>query len=197
MKRFFLFIALVLCTMSANAEKIVGTYKMAEMPREIEAAFDDNGALHVFVEVLGENENDKVMILISGENDLNQFISKLEYCKEKFKEWEKVAKTNNVTDYSKEFDVTFPDIEIYWWGEEWFSTFSRNYLKPLFFVGSDGKASFGASGKVKDWFNEDIDQQWYLILKSESEFDELIDALNPEKIKSELNKNENVDDLFQ
>lgn len=197
MKRFFLFIALVLCTMSANAEKIVGTYKMAEMPREIEAAFDDNGALDVYVEVLGENENDKVMILISGENDLNQFISKLEYCKEKFKEWEKVAKTNNVTDYSKEFDVTFPDIEIYWWGEEWFSTFSRNYLKPLFFVGSDGKASFGASGKVKDWFNEDIDQQWYLILKSESEFDELIDALNPEKIKSELNKNENVDDLFQ
>ena len=40
MKRVILFIALILCTMSANAEKVVGTYTMAEMPREIEAAFD-------------------------------------------------------------------------------------------------------------------------------------------------------------
>ena len=70
-------------------------------------------------------------------------------------------------------------------------------MKPLFLVGSDGKASFGAGGKAQDWDNEYIDQQWYLILISESEFDGLIDALNPEKIKSELNKNVNADALFQ
>ena len=197
MKRVILFIALILCTMSANAEKVVGTYTMAEMPREIEAAFDNKGALNVYVEVLGEYKNDKVMIRISGENDLNQFISKLKSCKAKFIEWKKVAQTNNVTDYSKPFDITFPNVEIYWRGSEWFSTYKRDHLKPLFLVGSDGKASFGAGGKAKDWDNEYIDQQWYLILISESEFDGLIDALNPEKIKSELNKNVNADALFQ
>ncbi len=198
MKKFMLFIAFALCTMAANAEKVVGTYKMGGMSREIEASCNNDGSLKkIYIEVLGEYKNDKVFICISGEDDLNQFISKLTYCKEKYVEWGNVAKDNNITDYTKPFDVTFPNIELYWRGSEWFSTYKRNHLKPLFMVSSDGKTSLGAGGKAKHWDNEYIDQRWYLILISEAEFDGLINALSPEKIKSELNKNENADALFQ
>lgn len=197
MKKIVLFIVFALFAITAHAEKVVGTYTMGGMSKDIEAAFDSKGELNVYVEVLGEYKNDKVMIRISGEKDLNLFISKLKYCKEKYVEWSKVAKDNNVKDYTKEFDATFPNVEIYWLGSKWYSTYKRNHLKPLFMVGSDGDATLGAGGKAKHWDNEYIDQQWYLILISASEFDGLINALSPEKIKSELNKNENADALFQ
>ena len=197
MRKFILFVVFALFAITANAEKVVGTYTMAGMPMDIEAAFDSKGELNVYVEVMGEYKNDKVMIRINGEKDLDLFISKLQYCKEKYVEWSKVAKDNNVKDYSKEFDVTFPNVEIYWLGAKWYSTYKRNHLKPLFLVGSEGDATLGAGGKAKHWDNEYIDQQWYLILISASEFDGLISALNPAKIKSELNKNDNADALFQ
>lgn len=197
MKKIMWLIAFAMCSLGVNAEKVVGTYTMGEMSREIQASFDHKGSLSVFVEVLGEYKNDKVFICISGEDDLNQFISGLQYCKNKYIEWGIVAKENNVTDYTKPFDAVFPKVEIYWRGSEWFSTYKRNHLKPLFMVSSEGKVSLGAGGKAKHWDNEYIDQQWYLILISASEFDGLINALNPEKIKAVLNKNENADALFQ
>ena len=198
MKKFMWLIAFALCSLGANAEKVVGTYTMGGMSREIEASSNNDGSLKkIYIEVLGEYKNDKVYICISGEDELNQFISKLTFCKEKYIEWGKVAEDNSITDYTKPFDATFPSTEIYWRGSEWFSTYKRNYLTPIFMVSSEGKASLGAGGKAKHWDNEYIDQQWYLILISASEFDGLINALNPEKIKAVLNKNENADALFQ
>lgn len=197
MKKVVLFIVSMLMATTVFAEKVVGTYTMAETSKDIEAAFDNKGVLKVFIEVLGEYKNDKVMIKIDGEQDLNEFIAQLKYCKAKFIEWDKVAKANNVTDYTKKYDVTFPNIEVWWRGSKWFSTFKRNLFKPIFMVGDDGKSSFGVGGKATDWDNEYIDQQWYLILMSSAEFDSLINALNPEKIKSALKQGENADALFQ
>lgn len=196
MKKNVLFIMLALFATIVHAEKVVGTYTMAKMQKNIEAAYDSKGVLNVYIEVLGEYENDEVMIRINGEKDLIQFISKLEYCKTKFVEWEKVARDNNVTDFKKQFDVTFPKVEIYWRSSKWYSTFKGNYLKPLFLVTNED-VSFGAGGTAKHWDNEYIDQEWYLLLVSVSEIEGLIDALNPEKIKLELNKSENTDELFQ
>lgn len=198
MKKMMLFIVFALCVRSVNAEKVVGTYTMGKMSWEIQASIDSKGTLDVFVGVLGERDNDKVFINISGEENVNLFISALIYCKEKYIEWAKVAKDNNVTDYTKPFDVTFPKVEIYWRGSEWFSTYKKDHLNPsLFMVKKDGESAFITGGKAKHWDNEYIDQQWYLILTSVSEFDSLINALTPEKIKSELNKNENLGALFQ
>lgn len=196
MKRIVLFVALVMLATSAYAEKVVGTYTCAETQKNIEAYIDDKGVLKVFVEVLGEYQRDKVMIKIDGENDINKFIAQLKYCKEKFIEWEKVAKTNNIKDFKKNFDVTFPNVEIWWRGSEWFSSYKRNFIKPLFIV-NDGKASFGAGGEATDWNNEYIDQDFYLILISTAEFDSLIKALNPQTIKNVLNQDTQADALFQ
>lgn len=197
MRKILLFIVFVLTFTTALAEKVVGSYTMAETQKKIEATFNNKGALVVFIEVLGKYKNDKVMIEVKGEDDLNQFISQLKYCKEKFVEWAKVAKENNVTDYKKNFDVTFPNVVIWWRGTEWYSSYKRNFIKPLFFVDDNGGVSFGTGGKATDWDNEYIDQDWYLIFVSESEFDSLIDALNPVKIKSVLKQDANTDVLFQ
>lgn len=197
MKKLLLFIVFTLFAITANAEKVVGAYSVGGTARDIEATFNSEGELIVFVEIVGEYERDKVMIRISGERDLNLFIDKLKHCKEKYVEWSKVAKDNKVKDYRKGFDVTFPNVEIYWLGSKWYSTYQQNYIKPTFMVLSDGDTAFIAGGKAKHWNNEYIDQKWYLILTTGSDFDSLIGALSPEKIKSELNKTVNTDALFQ
>lgn len=197
MKKVLLFITFVVISTSAFAEKVVGSYTMAGIQKDVEATFDNLGDLRVYIEILGAYKNDKVMIEIEGERDLNLFISQLRYCKTKFTEWVKVAKENNITGYQKEFDVVFPKVEIWWIGTKWYSSYKRDFIKPIFLVGDNGEASFGVGGVATDWDNEYIDQKWYLILISPSEFDSLIEALNPDKIKSALIQNANADALFQ
>lgn len=197
MKKILLLMALMMSSAFAFAEQVVGSYTMGGSPREIEAFIDKKGVLKVFIEIEGEYRHDKVMIKIDGESDLNRFVSQLKYCKGKFIEWKKVAQENNVTDYRKKLDVIFPKVEIWWLGNEWYSSYKRGFIEPLFLVGSDGDAVLVAGGKAKDWDNEYIDQKWYLIFMSESEIDSLIEALNPTKIKEALNQTSNNDALFQ
>lgn len=196
MKRIVLLIALALLTTAAYAEKVVGSYTLCEEQKNLEAYIDDRGVLKVFVEVTGEYTNDKVMIKIDGESDINKFINQLKYCKTKYVEWSDVAKNNNVTDFTKDIDVTFPNVEIWWRGSEWFSSHKRNFIKPRFYVDKNGKAAIITGGEATDWDNEYIDQKWYMFLISTEEIDSLINALNPEKIKNVLNQDKNADSLF-
>ena len=195
MKKILLLIAFTLLTTSMYAEKIVATYTMSNTKRNVEAGIDDNGALNVFIQVVGEN-SDYVMIRLTGESDIRQFISKLTYCKNKFVEWEQVAKQNKVFEYKKYMDVTFPDVEVWWVGLEWYSSYKKNFIKPIFLVNS-GQAGFGTNGRATHWANEFIDQGFYILFESASEIQSLINALNIPKIKNELNKDIQTDALFR
>ena len=90
-KRILSLIAFTLLTTSMYAEKIVATYTLSGTRRNVEAGIDSNGALNVFIQVVGE-DSDHVMIRVEGEEDIKRFRAQLAYCKEKFIEWEQVAK---------------------------------------------------------------------------------------------------------
>ena len=98
MKKILLLIAFTLLTSSMYAEKIVATYTMSGTKRNVEAGIDDNGALNVFIQVVGET-SEYVMIRVEGEEDIKRFRTQLAYCKSKFIEWEQVAKQNKVSDF--------------------------------------------------------------------------------------------------
>jgi hypothetical protein len=177
------------------AEKIVATYTLSGTRRNVEAGIDSNGALNVFIQVVGE-DSDYVMIRVEGEENIKRFRSQLAYCKEKFIEWEQVAKRNNVSDFKKEIDARFPNVEVWWVGLEWYSTNKKNFIKPLFLV-NDGDASFGATGDAFHWANEFIFQEFYILFETANEIQSLIDALNITKIKSVLKRDIETDALFQ
>ena len=195
MKKFLLLIAFSLLTTSVYAEKIVATYTMSGTKRNIEAGIDNKGALNVFIQVVGE-DSDYVMIRVTGEEDIRRFISQLTYCKNKFIEWEQVAKRNNISNFKKEIDATFPNVEIWWVGLEWYSSYKKNFIKPLFLV-NDGDASFGATGAATHWKNEFINQSFYILFETAYEAQSLINALDIAKIKSILNQDAQINALFQ
>ena len=195
MKKFLLIIVFTLLTTSMYAEKIVATYTLSGTKRNIEAGIDDNGALNVFIQVVGEY-SDYVMIRVTGEGDINRFKNQLAYCKNKFIEWEQVAKNNKVSNFKKEINATFPNVEIWWVGLEWYSSFKKNFIKPLFLV-NDGDASFGAYGAAEHWQNDFITQSFYILFETPAEVQSLIDALNIPKIKNSLQRDRETDALFR
>ena len=195
MKKILLLIAFTLLTTSSYAEKIVATFTMSGTKRNIEAGIDNKGALNVFIQVVGEY-SDYVMIRIEGEEDIKRFIAQLTYCKNKFVEWEQVAKSNNVYDFKKEIDATFPSVEVWWVGLEWYSSHKKNFIKPLFLV-NNGDAAFGTTGAATHWNNEFIDQTFFILFETANEVQSLINALNITKIKSILNQEAQTNALFQ
>lgn len=195
MKKILFLIAFTLLTTSMYAEKIVATYTLSGTKRNIEAGIDNKGALNVFIQVVGE-DSDYVMIRVAGESDINKFRSQLAFCKNKFIEWEQVAKSNKISDFKKEINATFPNVEVWWVGLEWYSSHKNNYIKPLFLV-NHGDASFGAYGAVKHWNNEFITQAFYILFETAHEIQSLIDALDITKIKEVLKRDMETDALFQ
>ena len=195
MKRIVLLIAFTLLTTSMYAEKIVGTFTMSGATRNIEAGIGSNGALNVFIQVVGEY-SEYVMIRVEGEEDIRRFRTQLIHCKNKFIEWEQVAKSNKVYNIKKGIDVTFPNVEVWWVGLEWYSSYKNNFIKPIFLV-NDGDASFGTYGTATHWKNEFITQAFYVLFETANEIQSLIDALNISKIKSSLNQDIQTDALFK
>ena len=195
MKKILLFIAFSLLTTSMYAEKIVATFTMSGTKRNIEAGIDSKGDLNVFIQVVGE-DCEYVLVRVEGEEDIKKFRSQLEYCKNKFIEWEQVAKRNNVSNFKKEIDATFPNVEVWWVGLEWYSSNKKNFIKPLFLV-NDGDASFGATGAATHWNNGFITQSFYILFETPAEVQSLIDALNISKIKSSLDRDAETDALFR
>ena len=195
MKKILLLIAFALLATSVYAEKIVATYTMSGTQRNIEAGIDSKGALNVFIQVVGEN-SEYVMIRVEGEEDIKRFISQLAYCKNKFVEWEQVAKSNNVSDFKKEIDATFPNVEVWWVGLEWYSSDKKNFIKPIFLV-NGGDAAFGTTGAATHWNNEFISQTFYILFETANEVQSLINALDISKIKSILNQEAQTNALFK
>ena len=195
MKKILLLIVFSLLTTNIYAEKIVATYTMSGTKRNIEAGIDSKGALNIFIQVVGEY-SDYVMIRVTGEEDIKRFITQLTYCKNKFIEWEQVAKRNNVSDFKKEIDATFPSVEVWWVGLEWYSSNKKNFIKPLFLV-NNGDASFGATGAATHWCNSFITQSFYILFETAYEAQTLINALDIAKIKYMLRQDAQTNALFK
>lgn len=198
MKKIAMLLAFALLATAAHAEKVVGKFIMAGQEKTVEADITDEGKLIVYFDVLGENDWDKVMMSVTGDSDICAFIEKLQYCKSKFIEWKQVARDNDIVDFKKRFDVTFPNVELWWKGyDDWYSSLSEDYMKPLFNVSDDGDVAFIAGGTVEDWDNMFVDQKWLIVICNESEFDSLINALDPVRIRSKLASDVERDNLFQ
>ena len=198
MKKLLLVFALFFAATSVSAQEFDYDYfyNLATEERyELEVSLDeDDNIEHIFIEVDGETY-DQVYIKVKAEQ-LNAFHSALRKVKSKFLEWEQVAKDNGVTDFEKEIEVDFPELEAYWYcDDDWKDSFSSEpYV--LFVVNEEGDSYVGIGDYVEDWEDDSYSETYFFILSYEVDFDDLINKTTISYIRQKINEI-NVDSLFQ
>ena len=198
MKKLLLVFALFFAATSVSAQEFDYDYfyNLATEERyELEVSLDeDDNIEHIFIEVDGETY-DQVYIKIKAEQ-LNAFHSALRKVKSKFLEWEQVAKDNGVTDFEKEIEVDFPELEAYWYcDDDWKDSFSSEpYV--LFVVDEEGDSYVGIGDYVEEWEDDSYSETYFFILSYEVDFDDLINKTSLNYIRQKINEI-NVDSLFQ
>ena len=198
MKKLLLVFALFFAAISVSAQEFDYDYfyNLATEERyELEVSLDeDDNIEHIFIEVDGETY-DQVYIKVKAEQ-LNAFHSALRKVKSKFLEWEQVAKDNGVTDFEKEIEVDFPELEAYWYcDDDWKDSFSSEpYV--LFVVNEEGDSYVGIGDYVEDWEDDSYSETYFFILSYEVDFDDLINKTSLNYIRQKINEI-NVDSLFQ
>ena len=198
MKKLLLVFALFFAATSVSAQEFDYDYfyNLATEERyELEVSLDeDDNIEHIFIEVDGETY-DQVYIKVKAEQ-LNAFHSALRKVKSKFLEWEQVAKDNGVTDFEKEIEVDFPELEAYWYcDDDWKDSFSSEpYV--LFVVDEEGDSYVGIGDYVEDWEDDSYSETYFFILSYGVDFDDLINKTSLNYIRQKINEI-NVDSLFQ
>lgn len=195
MKRIII-IAMLFTNLVAMAQEKIGSYTSSftfQKPEfDVRAKQLEKDKFDYYISVLGENLTDDVNLRLSSEN-AEKFVEAMQICKEKFIEWEKTAKDNNVTDMLKEFPVTLPPIDVAWHSSKWWFSFNHIFT-PTFIVFKDGGCAFALSSKVTASSNKYIDKEFFLILKSQDEFDSLIKNIDNEVVIRHFSEKQNVKD---
>lgn len=90
-----------------------------------------------FVDMQAPNEQQHVQIKLSSSN-LDAFVRSLQSVKKEYQEWSKVAQDNKIASFSKKFNSTFFDKELYFTDNgKWYHETGVD-LKCKFIVSSDG-----------------------------------------------------------
>lgn len=192
-----MFILIVLAlSLSINAEQVVGTYysNYFEENFEIEAAQENNKLDVVYIGVSAKSSTNAV-ISVEG-TDLDIFKASLELVRDKYLEWVKIAKENNVTEMNKDFGVNFPKVNIAWHGSKWWFSFGHK-VNMSFLILERGKMVAVWSPKVVSSSNRYIDETIYFVFESEEDFSNLINQLDYNTILGKLMNAKKNEDLFQ
>lgn len=196
MKKFIFAMVAMIATISMYAQQKVGEYTNSYFSKtfSIEAAEKNNKIENVYIGIQTDLDFRKAYISVKGE-DLEFFKTALELVRDKFSEWKKVAKENNITEMSKEMSINFPKVTVAWHGTEWWFSFG-NKINFRFLILDDGEMVAHWTSKVTSSSNRYIDQEIYFAFADEKDFDDIINQLDGQRILNELLKNKNRSDLF-
>ncbi len=197
MKKIIVLLLILFVVKSVNAEKKVGSYYCTYFSKSfpIEAALKNNELDNVYVGIEAAKA-DKAFISIDVK-DIESFKTALMSIKDKYAEWCQVAKENNVTDLTKNFDIQMPLVTIAWYhGSGWKFDFGVK-LDMKFMIMDDGSMIAVSMKDVVSSSNQYIDDTIYFAFGNVADFDGLVSVLNSDKILKELRTVENNKDLFQ
>ena len=196
MKKFLLVLCLLAFILPIKAEQKVGEYTNSYFSKtfSIEAAEKNNKIESVYIGIPTDLESRTAFIEVKGK-ELELFKTALELARDKFSEWKKVAKENNVTEMRKEMGISFPKVTIAWHGAKWWFSFG-NKINLKFLILDDGRMVATWSPKVTSSSNRYIDQQIYFVFGDEEDFNGIISQLDSQRILNELLNTKNNSDLF-
>ena len=189
------FFCLLFCLPMFGQEQ-VGSYSSDYWKKSFQvlATVNKSGNLDdIYVEV--EAKSSRLAAIYFDAKDLNTFVTALREMKAKHIEWTKVAADNNVTKMDKDYTIKFPKITVAWYGTKWWFAFNER-MTFTFRVTEAGKCISFWNQKVTSSSNEYIDETVYMAFGSEEDFDELINALDENKMLENLKKKDSQQDLF-
>lgn len=197
MKKLNLIILFVsLFTIVTNAQETVDSFSNAYWNKDltIEASLENNNIKSVYLQVEAKDAK-SAYISIDGKN-VETFKASLKLVRDKYLNWIKVAKDNNITDMDKEFDISFPRATVVWSGSKWWFSFN-NRIRMIFLILDNGKMIALWNPKVTSSSNKYIDETIYFVFSCEEDFNELISKLDSQAILDKLTAKKNNEDLFQ
>lgn len=200
MKKFIFVMVAMIATMSMYAQQKVGEYTNSYVSKtfSIEAVEKNNKIEEVYIGIptdLGSRTYSRPAYIVVKGKDLELFKTALELARDKFSEWKKVAKENNVTEMSKEMGINFPKVTIAWHGSKWWFSLG-NKINLKFLILDDGQMVAAWAPTVTSSSNRYIDQQIYFAFADEKDFDDIINQLDSQRILNELLSTKNNSNLF-
>lgn len=198
MKRLFLLVVCCLCGLNVFSQKKIDSWSCSYFNKEYDiecSSLNEKGEFDLYIEISGESSTRKANLNIASNNIplLIEFLSKI---KDKYEEWGRIAKENNVSDTSKDMDFISPRLTVCWFGSKWWFSFNQR-LTPKFIVLNDGTSVVSMYKKVSSSSNEYIDQKVYWVFNSTSEIGELINKIQPERLLEKLKEEKKASDLFK
>lgn len=195
-KLVFLSLMFLGLSLNSKAEQVVGTYSNAYFGKtfEIEAAQENNKLESVYIGV--EAAGSKTAFISVDGKDLELFKTSLELVRDKYVEWVKIAKENNVKDMHKEFGIKFPSVTVAWYGSKWWFSFNKK-VNMKFSILDSGRMVAVWYAKVTSSSNEYIDEKIYFVFEGEDDFNNLINQLNYSVILDKLLNTKKAEELFK
>lgn len=178
-------------------EKVVGNYTLSYFNKsyEIQASEIENGKFSIYIYVQGERKTTPVFFSIESD-EVEKFNKSFLQISDKFREWRKVAKDNNVTDLRKDVDIKIPSVTIGWLSSKWHFSF-RNSINARYIILEDGRDVMIIAKEATSATNKYIKQKIYWVFAEPEEIDDLVTELNVDKISAELAKVDEALDLFK
>lgn len=198
-----LFMMLILCAVSLNAQKLMGSYTSSYFSNlknfDVEYDIDDE---NLFISAIADRQTEKAGFLIK-KLQRQIFISNLIESQKKYNDWMEVAKSNNVKDLSKDIIIEEQKIGAYWlnYSGDW--KFDYNVNPTYFFrvLETDSGIKYLLiinSGELLASDNRYMNHKSLLIvLTSSNEIQNLIDIISDESIEKFKNKENNKEVLFK
>lgn len=188
--------ALVLCIVSTlcfGQEKI-GTYHSNYFDKDFYVEYSEKTG-NYYIQIAGETATKHCCFIVK---DIDNFRTSLSDAKDKYAEWIKVAKENNVKTMDKDMDIKFSKGTFAWCGREWYFNFYA-VPKPRFLITSTGDYLFllfsGKEFSASD--NQYITEKAYWAFSSVSEIEELLNLISQETLQRFLDSKAAKDDLFK
>ena len=198
MKKIIILSLMAIQTLFCFSETVVSEYYATEAKFNIEADYNKHNVLKVYIEIYSGDDYVKYLGL-DNEQEVENFRNNILLIIEKFQEWSNTAKTNNVSDFIKNFPITFNSIDVIW---KSYSSgdyhFAYNQIIPiLFWVNEEQEHKIAIrKSDVTSSDNKYTKCDVFTLFSSTEELKGLYNALDLDKIKNKLNKKTNIDDLF-
>ena len=201
MKRFVLVAMCVMgiCNLSTAQEKI-GEYYMQFFKKayDISATVPENGEFSFYIYTQAKEKSQLTGFSLKSVN-VENFKSAFASVKEKFIEWSKTAKDNNVTNFDKPFDFETKPVNVFFnYGTNWHFAFSES-LESYFKVTAEGQCLIIVHiGEVTASDNDYIDSKgFYMAFVSIKELDNFLNALDVNAVLNKEKERKKTEDLFR
>lgn len=161
----------------------------------------DKGKTTLWVDIFSSDKLSDVCGLMLTDKNTDDFIAAIKEAKEKYNEWVSVAKTNKVTDVTKEMNVESKNVNCYFkYGSKWCFDFNEKPVYKFLVREVEGQTHYllmvivsGLQSSSNEFMKHDGGA---IIFASAEEIDEFLALIAPDKVAEFLNK-PSAEDLFQ